>query len=467
MNDAISEIRMNPGKDSAMEPSQSVPASAPSRDADDSSEIDAVYRKIAWRIIPLLMIGGIAAYLDRANIGFARVQMLGDLGFSEVIYGLGAGLFYLGYSVFEVPSNLLLKKIGARLTFARIMILWGMISGCFALVQTATQFTVLRFLLGCAEAGFFPGALLYLTYWVPVQRRARFTAMFMSSMVLSGLISGPISGLIMASMEGLAGLRGWQWLFIIEAIPPVILGIVVLVAMSDGPARARWLSPREKAIVEADLARDRQQKTTASSGPASHTLLDAFKDYRIYVLGCVAIALVPGIAGLTLWIPTILKSAGVEGYAVLGLLSGLPYLVAIVVQQWVAHHSDRTGERRWHVAICLGVCGLGWVLLPSFADHPWISLGLLVIATGGAMGATGPFWTLPSTYLSGTAAAGGIALVSTFGGIFAFVSPILVGWANDFTGTLAAGQYYYGALFLLAATILPLCIPPVGRERTA
>ena len=416
-------------------------------------EIDAAYKKITRRIIPFLILGYIAAYLDRSNIGFARVQMLGDLGFTELVYGFGAGLFYLGYSAFEVPSNLLLKKIGARLTFARIMILWGIISAGFAFITTATQFSVMRFLLGAAEAGFFPGVLLYITYWVPSERRARFTAMFMSALVLSGLIGGPISGAIMAGMDGVAGMRGWQWLFIVEAMPSIILGIITLLWLADTPEKAKWLTDREKAIVKADLARDasaEQQKTKVS-----HTLGEAFRDYRIYILASMAIALVSGIGGLSFWLPTILHQAGIENLLTLGILAGVPYLIALGVQQWVAHHSDKTGERRWHVAICAFVCALAWFLLPSFASQPWFSLGLLVVACGGAFGATGPFWAMPAGFLSGAAAAGGIALVSTLGGMFAFLSPTIVGWATDQTGSLAAGQYYYGTLFLLAAIILP------------
>ena len=417
------------------------------------AELDAVYRKITRRIVPLLIIGYIAAYLDRSNIGFARVQMLGDLGFSELVYGLGAGLFYIGYSVFEVPSNLLLKRVGARLTFARIMILWGIISASFAFIQTATQFNVLRFLLGAAEAGFFPGVLLYITFWVPAARRARFTALFMSALVLSGLIGGPLSGVIMAGMDGMGGLRGWQWLFLVEGAPSVILGVVVLVWLSDTPEQAKWLTDREKALVREDLARDaasREQKTVVRS-----SLGQAFLDYRIYVLASMAIALVSGIGGLSFWLPTILNRAGIEDYVTLGILAGVPYLVALGVQQWVAHHSDKTGERRWHVATCAFACAIAWFLMPSFADRPWAALALLVIACCGAFGATGPFWSMPAGFLSGTAAAGGIALVSTLGSAFAFLSPTFVGWATDRTGSLAAGQYYYGTLFLLAAIILP------------
>jgi len=414
-------------------------------------DIDATYRKITLRIIPFLILGYIAAYLDRSNIGFARVQMMGDLGFTELVYGLGAGLFYLGYSLFEVPSNLLLKKIGARLTFARIMIAWGIISAIFAFVTSATEFAVLRFLLGCAEAGFFPGVLLYITFWVPQNRRARFTAMFMSALVLSGLIGGPISGSIMHGMEGVMDMRGWQWLFIVESIPAILLGIFALIWLTDKPADAKWLTDQEKAQVESDLKKEEKAKEKAPS-----KLMDAIKEPRLYILCVMAMALVSGIGGLSFWLPTMLHEAGFENYMTLGLVAAIPYAFSLIVQQWVAHNSDRTNDRRWHVVGCASVCCVAWFLLPSFAANPIISVLLLSFTCAGAFGATGPFWSMPSGFLSGAAAAGGIAVVTSIGSMSAFLSPIFVGWITDKTGTLAAGQYYYGMLFLIAAIVLAL-----------
>jgi sugar phosphate permease len=413
-------------------------------------ELDAVYRKIAIRIVPFLILGYIMAYLDRSNIGFARVDMIGDLGFSELIFGVGAGLFYLGYSAFEVPSNLMMKKIGARLTFARIMILWGLISASFALVTTATQFNILRFLLGAAEAGFFPGVLLYITFWIPSRRRARITAMFMSAIVLSGLIGGPISGLIMGNMEGVAGLRGWQWLFIIEGLPSCFLGVFALFWMADSPSSAKWLSEKEKQMVLQDIALDESNRKN-SGIKMNYSLRDAFRDKRIYILGFMSIALISGIGGLSFWLPQILRNSGIENIVTLGYLSAIPYFFALIVQQWVAYNSDRVQERRLHVSICALVCGVSWILLPSFADQTWTALLLVTFACAGAFGATGPFWAMPSAFLSGTAAAGGIAIVTTFGGISGFISPIVVGWATDMTSSLSAGQYYYGTLYLIGA----------------
>lgn len=414
------------------------------------AEIDATYRQIGWRLIPLLMLGYISAYIDRSNIGFAKLQFLADLKLTETMYGVGAGLFYLGYCLFEVPSNLMLAKIGARKTFLRIMVLWSLCSAAMAFISTASHFFVLRFLLGAAEAGFFPGVLFFLSQWAPASRRARFTALFMSAMALSGIIGGPLAGVIMHSLDGAAGLKGWQWLFIAEGLPGCVLGVLSYALLSDSPSDAKWLSAQQKERVAHDLATE----AAAKSGPRHHTLSAALKDRRLYVLGMMSVALISGIGGISLWLPTIVRGSGITNVLHIGLLSALPYIVAVIVQQWVARRSDRMQERRWHAAIPALVAALGWFLLPLVQEHTWLALGMLTLMTAGSFGATGPFWTLPSTYLAGTAAAGGIAIVTTFGGIAAFLSPIAVGWAATATGSLASGQMYYGTLMLLGASVL-------------
>jgi sugar phosphate permease len=416
-----------------------------------TTDANSVYRKIAWRLIPLLVLGYIAAYLDRSNIGFAKLQMSQDLGFSEAVYGLGAGLFYLGYSVFEVPSNLMLKRIGARATFARIMIIWGLVSAGFALIETPMHFHVLRFLLGCAEAGFFPGVLLYLTYWIPSARRARFTALFMSAMALSGLFGGPLSGWVMSSMQGLGGWQGWQWMFIVEAAPAVVLGVVTLIYLVDRPEQARWLTDAEKAIVKRDLDKQEAKQRHDRTGTS---VLDAFRDRRLYALGAMAVALVAGIGGISFWLPSILRTSGIKDIWLIGVLSAVPYFAALVAQQWVAHRSDRLQERRWHAGVCAAIGGASWLLMPAFSNQPAASLALLTLAAAGSFGATAPFWSMPAAFLTGSAAAAGIAIVTTFGSIGAFIIPIIVGWAATKTGTLAAGQFFYGAVMLAAAVLL-------------
>lgn len=414
------------------------------------AQIDATYRLIGWRLIPLLMLGYVSAYIDRSNIGFAKLQFLADLRLTETMYGVGAGLFYLGYCLFEVPSNLMLAKIGARRTFLRIMVLWSLCSIALAFITDATHFYVLRFLLGAAEAGFFPGVLFFLSQWAPASRRARFTALFMAAMALSGIIGGPLAGLIMHSLDGLAGLKGWQWLFVVEGSPGCVLGLLSYWLLADRPADAKWLSETQKRWIAEDLAAE----SSARGVTRQHSLRGALRDPRLYVLAMMSIALISGIGGISLWLPTIVRDSGVTDIFHIGLLSALPYIVAVIVQQWVARSSDRRQERRWHAALPAAVAALGWFLLPIVQDVTWLALGVLTLMTAGSFGATGPFWSLPATYLSGTAAAGGIAIVTTFGGISGFFSPILVGWTATATGSLASGQIYYGTLMALGAAVL-------------
>lgn len=415
------------------------------------AELDATYRLVGWRLIPILMLGYISAYIDRSNIGFAKLQFLTDLRLTETMYGVGAGLFYLGYCLFEVPSNLALAKIGARKTFLRIMVLWSLCSASLAFISTANHFYVLRFFLGAAEAGFFPGVLFFLSQWAPASRRARFTALFMSAMALSGIIGGPLAGLIMHSFDGLAGLRGWQWLFIVEGLPGCVLGIAAYVVLADKPSDARWLSADQKAWIENDLAKE---ATSRGGGVKHHKLSAALRDRRLYALSMMSIALISGIGGISLWLPTIVRSSGVTNVLHIGLLSAVPYIVAVIVQQWVARRSDRMLERRWHAAVPALVAALGWFVLPLVQDHAWLALFMLTLITAGSFGTTGPFWSLPATYFSGTAAAGGIAIVTTCGGIAGFFSPIVVGWATTATGSLALGLVYYGTLMALGALAL-------------
>jgi len=412
--------------------------------------VDATYQLIAWRLIPLLMLGYVSAYVDRSNIGFAKLQFLADLRLTETMYGIGAGLFYLGYCLFEVPSNLVLAKIGARATFLRIMVLWSLCSAALAFIHDATHFYVLRFLLGAAEAGFFPGVLFFLSQWAPASRRARFTAVFMSAMALSGIIGGPLAGWIMHSLDGAAGLKGWQWLFLVEGAPGIVLGLLSYWLLADKPADAKWLSDDQKRWIAEDLARDASGRDVQRH----HDFIGALKDRRLYVLAMMSIALISGIGGISLWLPSIVRSSGVTDILHIGLLSAVPYVVAVVTQQLVARSSDRRQERRWHAAIPAAVAAVGWFLLPFVEDMTWVALGMLTLMTAGSFGATGPFWSLPASYLSGTAAAGGIAIVTTFGGISGFISPIVVGWATTATGSLAAGQIYYGSLMALGAVVL-------------
>ncbi len=424
-----------------------------------AQEADATYRRITRRLIPFLIVCYICAYVDRSNIGLAKLAFMTDLGFTEAVYGLAGGLFYLGYSLFEVPSNLVMSRIGARLTIARIMFLWSLFSAATAFMTSPHHFYILRFLLGAAEAGFFPGVLFYLSKWAPPHRRARMTALFMSSMALAGIIANPISGAITHGMQGVWGLAGWQWLFMIEGLPGCLLAVAAYVCLTDTPNEATWLTDRQKAIVVRDLEADEAAKLGSGHG----SLADALKDPKFYVLALMSMAMISGLAGLSLWVPTIVRRAGIDNVFHIGVISALPYLCGVVVQQWIARSSDRRQERRWHAAAPALLGAAGWLSLPLVSGSTAGSIIAITCVGMGMFGATGPFWSLPANYLRGTAAAGGIALITTFGSIAGFFSPILVGWMTERSGSLAFGQYYFG--FLLGAGALCLLASPKPSGR--
>ena len=421
-------------------------------------EADATYRKVLWRIMPFMMLCYIVSFIDRANIGFAKLHFITDLKFNDAIYGVGAGIFYVGYILFEVPSNMLLHKRGVRQTLLRIMVLWGILSTCMAFMLTANHFYIMRFLLGAAEAGMFPGMLLYLTYWVPLNRRARFNALFTASIPLAGMIGGPLSGWIMHTFEGVAGMKGWQWMFIIEGAPAVLLGVVAYFYLQDGPASAKWLTPAQKAIIAEDLAASAGGGKKASAD--EHSFLSALRDPKLYWLSGMGVAVLVSTGGVFFWLPTIIRKSGIENVMTIGLMSVVPFLIALVVQYLNARHSDKTGERRWHVAIPAFVAAIGWASLPSVQTNAPLALLMVTLATAGTLGLTGPFWTLPSSFLRGKAAAGGIALLSTFAGIGSVFSPMLVGWLSATTGSLSMGQYYFAALMLIGATTILIGVKP-------
>jgi sugar phosphate permease len=410
------------------------------------------YRKIALRILPILFLAYIIANVDRNNVGLAKLGFARDLGFSDAVFGVGAGLFYLGYMCFEIPSNLLLARIGARLTLLRIMLLWCVVGVGYIFMTKAWHYCGLRMLLGAAEAGFFPGVLLYLTYWVPKTQRARFTALFMSAIPVGGMVGSAIAGATMQGLEGVAGLHGWQWLFIIEALPAALMGLVCYFWLSDRPEQASWLSPASREVIAADLRAEEEQKV--AEGTAHPSPFAAFREARFWLIGGMAVALLSCLNGLNLWAPTIIKNSGVNSLFLIGLMASLPHTVGIPVQILNAWHSDRTQERRWHVAVPGLAAAASWLLMPYAAGRPVLSLLLLVTAAAGLYGITGPFWTIPSRYLSGTSAAAGIAMVTTVGGLGSLVSPAIVGWLSTETGSLAIGQCYYGLVLILGVTML-------------
>jgi ACS family tartrate transporter-like MFS transporter len=398
--------------------------------------------KARRRLLPFLFLLYVVAYLDRVNVGFAGLQMNQALGFTPAVFGFGAGIFFLTYTLFEVPSNLLLERFGARLWIARIMISWGLVSSGTAFVQGASSFYVLRLLLGLGEAGFFPGIILYLTYWFPAAERARATAYFMTAVALASVVGGPISGLLL-SLDGWLGLDGWQWLFLLEGVPATLLGVVVLAVLPDGPADARWLTEEERRAV---LAQVRQEHDRAASWH-HHRLGAALASSRVWLLGALYFCTVAGLYGIGFWLPQILQVRQ-AGWSVLriGLVSAVPYVAAALAMALVGAHSDRTGERRWHVVLSLWTGAAGFVLA-TLTTAPVASVAALSLAAMGIYSALGPFWTLPTAFLRGAAAAGGIALVNSIGNVGGFVGPYAVGFARDATGR------FESALLLLAATL--------------
>lgn len=425
-------------------------------------ETAGIYRKITLRLIPFLFICYVAAYLDRINIGFAQLQMKQDLGFSDAVYGLGAGIFFFGYMLFEVPSNLLLAKIGARKTLLRIMVIWGLISAGMMFVQTPTQLYIARFLLGVFEAGFFPGIILYLTYWYPSGMRARIIALFMSGIAIAGILGGPLSGWIMNDLAGVNGWKGWQWMFLLEGLPAVALGILVLFILDDRPCEANWLSAREKEIVKETLEQDQ----LGLGIPHHASLRHALRDPKIYLLSFAYFTFIAGTYVITFWLPTIVKGFGITDPMRIGLLTAIPYIAGAIGMVVMSKHSDKTRERRWHTAVCAFVGAAGLVAATFLnGDLTWALLAL-AIATIGILATMPLFWAMPTAYLSGAAAAGGIALINSLGLIGGFVSPFVIGWIKTATGSVNYGLYFMSALLVLGGVVLLIGVPAkVLRER--
>lgn len=402
------------------------------------------YSKVTWRLIPFLLLCYTFAYLDRVNVGFAKLQMLSDLGLSETAYGLGSGIFFLGYVIFEVPSNVIMHKVGARRWMARIMISWGVISALMAFVNSAATFYVARFFLGVAEAGFLPGMLLYLTYWYPGARRARIMALFLAGIPLAGMIGGPLSGWIMHAAAGVGGWKGWQWVYVLEAIPSVLLGVVVLYYLNDRIDDARWLDSSEKQMLKTNILADDKTTTVRS-------LRETFRDGRVWLLCLQYCFILMGEYGLLFWLPTIIKDSGIKDNFQIGMLTAIPYTVTVVVMVLVGLSSDRMRERRWHLLVpgIVGAAGLCLAAMPG-ASTAWV-VGSLTLAVSGVLAVVAQFWSLPPAILGGVAAAAGIALVNSLGNLAGFMSPYMLGWVKDHTGTTAIGLYVIAACIVLGS----------------
>jgi ACS family tartrate transporter-like MFS transporter len=379
--------------------------------------------KVRSRLLPFLCLLYIFNILDRSNVGFARLTMQTDLRMSEAVFNLGYGIFYFGYLVFEVPANLLLRRLGARRWIARIMISWGLVSCATLAVTGPGSFYAVRILLGVAEAGFFPGIILYLTYWFPARERARAMALFMTAISLAGVLGNPLSGAIMEYLEGWGGLTGWQWLFLWEGMPSVLLGVVVLFYLPDGPEQAPWLTPDERARL-LDQLRAEEQERLRHQGP---DLGAALVDRRVWLLICVYFTVAVGSNAAGSYLPTLLSARFPEQSKFeVGLLGALPHLCAIVGMTLLGAHSDRTGERRGHVAFAAFVAAAGWTL-SLVSPSPWVGLAGFCLAQMGMMSMLPPFWALPTAFLSGAAAAGGIALINSVANLGGLMGPNLLG----------------------------------------
>ena len=422
---------------------------------------ELTFKKVTARIIPFLFLLYIVAFLDRVNVGFAKLQMAKDLAFSDAIYGFGAGVFFFGYFFFEVPSNVLLEKVGAKLWIARIMITWGIISSAFAFVdvipwgplpgmfglgEVEFSFYALRFLLGVAEAGFFPGIILYLTYWYPSERRTRTVALFMTAIAIANVLGSPISGAIMQYMDGIGGWRGWHWLFVLEGVPSVLLGFLVLVRLEDGPQKAAWLTADEKALVIDRVKADNAAKAGVGG---SHNIMDAFRSGRVWAYAFVYFSGVIGFYAVNFWMPTIIQELGVDkkDFLKVGLLSMIPWGIAAVSMVVVGSHSDRTGERRWHVALSLLVAVAGLWLLAAVGKAPILSMIGLTLVTSGLLSFVCTFWALPTAFLTGTAAAAGIAWINSVGNLGGHFGPDLIGRIRTATNS---SEWAFIALGLIA-----------------
>ncbi len=414
----------------------------------DSSLEHAIVRKVTWRLIPLLFLCYIIAYIDRINVAFAGLQLQKAFGVDSAryyeIYGWGSGMFFIGYFIFEVPSNLILYRLGARLWIARIMVVWGLTSCATMMIKGPTGFYLMRFLLGVAEAGFFPGIILYLTFWFRSSDRARTIALFSTAGTLAGFVNSPISGKLL-ELHGLLGLAGWQWLFLVEGVPAILVGILVFAVLPDKPQDALWLTKSERDWIQAQL-----DSESAIEGPTrQHRLGEVFRTGRIWLLCAIYFLMNVAIYGFEMWLPQIIQGLSAMSEFQIGLLNAIPYLAATICMVLVGRHSDRTGERRWHIA-CVALAAAVGFGVSALTGNLLLSLAGLALAFSGAKSVLGPFWAQSTSYLSGTAAAGGIAWINSVGNLGGFAGPTLIGHIKRVTGG------YAGALNTLACVLIGL-----------
>ena len=421
------------------------------------SLLEGAYRKATWRLIPFIFVCYFFNYLDRVNVGFAKLEMLDALQLSETVYGLGAGIFFIGYVTFGVPSNLILHKLGARRWIAVMMMTWGALSACMLFVSTPVEFYVLRFFTGVAEAGFFPGMVLYFTKWFPAHKRGQVMALFMSAIPVSGLIGGPLSGWMLSHFSaGQGGMDGWQWLFLLQGIPTVLLGVAVLFYLNDSLAQAPWLTAEEKTAMQTALDEDEAQRSSGTH--AVHSFGAVLRDWHVWMLGFIYFSIQMGVYAINFWLPSIIKSLGFESATTVGWLSAIPYLFAGVFMVLVGRSADRRRERRWHLSAPLLMALAGLLLAANFSDNVVLVMIGLSLATMGALTGLPMFWPLPAAFLGSAAAAAGLALINSMGQIAGFLSPFLVGWIKDATGSTDMALYILSTVLFIGA-MLVLVVP--------
>ena len=419
-------------------------------------------QKLTRRLVYLLSISFFMCFIDRANIGIAALRMNTDLKFSATVYGLGAGLFFIAYAVFEIPSNLILHRVGARRWLARIMVTWGIISACFSFVQGPHSFYILRFLLGAAEAGFLPGVVYYLTLWFPSQHRIRPFSIFLAFPMLALIFMGPVSSWLMGVSHGLGGISGWRWMFLIEGVPTVILGIIIFFYLEDRPENAGWITAEEKSWL-----RDALEESRRKAPPVEHRSVGSFvSDSRIWILTFIYFLWCYGGYGIMFWLPLIMKSVGKYSNMQVGLLYSIPFICGFICIMTIGPHSDRTGERKWHIIIC-SLCAFVSLTASAFVASPILAFILICISAGSIWGMQPVFWALPVDYLGGKTAAAGIAMVNCVAGVGGFLGPYVVGWIKDATGKFAPAMVALATGYLvMAVVVMVIKVPRVAGAKS-
>ncbi|UVL76674.1 MFS transporter [Pseudomonas putida] len=407
----------------------------------------STHRAVTWRLMPLLLVCYLFAHLDRINIGFAKMQMSQDLHLSDTVYGLGAGLFFIAYALFGVPSNLMLDRVGPRRWIACLMVVWGLLSTSMLLIESSSAFYLLRFALGAAEAGFFPGILVYLNRWYPAGRRAQVTALFAIAVPLAGVVGGPMSGAILAFMHDTGGLRGWQWMFLLEGAPVVLLGLVVLAVLPEHFERVSWLNEQQKATLRAQFGEEEQRKPVTSFGAI-------FASRALWLLVAVYCAVMLAVNTLAFWMPSLIHSAGVASDASVGLLSAVPYVAGCMFMLACGRSSDRHRERRWHLCVPLLMAATGIAIAAIAPGQAVPVLAGLVLAGMGASAALPMFWQLPPAFLNARTQAAGIALISSLGSIASFFTPYFIGWVRDTTHSASLALYVLAVFIALGGLLV-------------